>query len=516
MRSALLSLSLQPALRPPAETQLSWTNPVLPGDHPDPSVIRVGEEFWAAATSGEWSPQFPLFRSIDLVHWQAAGSLFPEQPAWAQGDFWAPELVYDRGRVIAFYVARKRGGPLCVAFATASSPAGPYVDHGPIICDPVGSIDPCFARDEHGKPFLIWKEDGNSRGLPTPIWAQALAPDLCHLLGDRHQLITNDTPWEAGVVEGPYILRHANRFYMFYAGNDCCTENCRYAEGVARADHLLGPWQKFPGNPLIADNTSWRCPGHGTAVHGPNGKDYLLYHAYPAGGTIYIGREAVLDQILWSADGWPIVNGGQGPGKSGPAPVIDFHDDFSVNPLGPSWQWPVNTHPQIATGNGLLELAVPAEKQSAMVAVSAPSVCTYAATVTLESASLRENDAAWAGLTVIGDPFNTIGLGIRGRQLQLWRRAGADASILWQASLPTPEQDICLRVLAHANAQLQFSFRTPSKSIESARNESWIDAGTYVDASTLPAWNRGLRLGLLIEGPAPTRARWSSFHLETA
>ena len=506
----MLSLSLQPSLLQPVEEQQGWTNPVLPGDHPDPSVIRVGHQFWAAATSGEWSPQFPLFRSLDLVHWQAAGAIFPRQPGWAQGDFWAPELVNDRGRIVAFYVARKRGGPLCVALATATAPAGPFVDHGPIICDPDGSIDPCFARDEHGQPFLIWKEDGNSRGLPTPIWAQALAPDLLHLIGDRHQLITNDTPWEAGVVEGPYILRHAGRFYMFYAGNDCCGEHCRYAEGVARANHLLGPWEKFPGNPLIAANSTWRCPGHGTAVHGPKGKDYLLYHAYPVGGTIYIGREAVLDQIHWSADGWPTVNGGKGPGKSGPAPVIDFDDSFQTGQLGPSWQWPVNTHPQVTTGDGVLELAVPRHKHSAMVAVSAPSVPAYVATVTLDTASLRESDAAWAGLTVIGDPFNTIGLGIRGRELQLWRRAGAEATVLAQIPLPDAAQQLCLRVQAHDAAQLQFSFRTPEPS-----STIWTDAGASVDASSLPAWNRGLRLGLLIEGPGLTLARWSSFHLAT-
>ncbi len=515
MRSALLSLSLQPSLLQPVEEQQGWTNPVLPGDHPDPSVIRVGNEFWAAATSGEWSPQFPLFRSRDLVHWQAAGSLFPEQPAWAQGDFWAPELVHDRGRTFAFYVARKRGGPLCVALATAASAAGPYLDHGPIICDPDGSIDPCFARDEHGQPFLLWKEDGNSRGLPTPIWAQALAPDLLHLIGDRHQLITNDAPWEAGVVEGPYILRHAGRFYMFYAGNDCCGQDCRYAQGVARADHLLGPWEKFPGNPLIAANSKWRCPGHGTAVHGPGGKDYLLYHAYPVGGTIYIGREAVLDQIHWSADGWPSVNSGQGPGKSGPASVIDFSDDFTTDHLGPSWQWPVNTHPHVATGFGALELAVPHQKQSAMVAVSAPSVPRYAATVTLETNSLPESGAAWVGLAVIGDPFNTIGLGLRGQQLQLWHRAGADASVLWQAPLSETARHLCLRVRSRSEAQLEFSFRALDASPDPLPGNIWTSAGGIVDASSLPAWNRGLRLGLLIEGPSLTLARWSVFHLAT-
>lgn len=71
----------------------------------------------------------------------------------------APELVYDHGRVLLYYVARKRGGPLCIAAATAAQPGGPYDDKGPILCQPDGSIDPSFVRDEKGTPYLIWKED---------------------------------------------------------------------------------------------------------------------------------------------------------------------------------------------------------------------------------------------------------------------------------------------------------------------------------------------------------------------
>ena len=64
------------------------------------------------STSGDWSPQFPLFRSPDLKHWTPAGSVFPQQPKWATGSFWAPELVYDHGRILVFYVGRKRAGPV--------------------------------------------------------------------------------------------------------------------------------------------------------------------------------------------------------------------------------------------------------------------------------------------------------------------------------------------------------------------------------------------------------------------
>ena len=519
MRSALLDLSVQPDLQQPPEAGRDagsvWANPVIPGDHPDPSIIRVGQHFWAAATSSEWSPQFPLFRSTDLIHWSPAGSIFPQQPRWAEGAFWAPELVHDRGRTFVYYVARNRGGPLCVAVASAAKPGGPWTDHGPIVCDPLGSIDPCFARDEHGAPFLIWKEDGNSQQKPTPIFAQPLAPDMIHLLGARTMLITNDTPWEGELVEGPSIIRHAHHFYLFYAGNTCCGRDCRYAEGVARAEHLLGPWEKFPGNPLINANDHWRCPGHGTAVHGMHGQDYLLYHAYPAGGTIYVGREAVLDRIAWGADGWPRINSGRGPaatpaGRPSAHSGIQFADDFSTPRLGASWQWPVNTHPSVVTGDGVLRLRIPNTRQAAILAVPAPGVPEYRAAVTLDTTAPQGDalpSSAWCGLSVIGDPFNTIGLGLRGRTVELWQRAGAHASLLWSADLTPRLNAIHLQVTAAGEAQLHFALSTDG--------ETWRSAGRPVDASSLPVWDRGLRVGLHLEGPAATEGSFRAFCLET-
>jgi xylan 1,4-beta-xylosidase len=291
----------------------SHRNPILPGDHPDPSIIRAGNTYWTTSTSGNRTPVFPLFHSTDLAHWTAAGFVFNERPAWASGSMWAPELVSDRGRFLVYYAGRKKDGPLCVAVVTSTQPTGPWQDQGPIVCQPDGSIDPAFARDEHGTPYLIWKEDGNSQRKPTPIWAQPLSEDLLHLRGEKHQLIVNDASWEAGVVEGPFVLRHAGRFYLFYAGNACCGASCNYAEGVARASSLLGPWQKDPANPIIAANHHWKCPGHGSIVHTTDGREVLVYHAYPVNGPAVSGRESLLDTITWDANGWPAVNGGHGP-----------------------------------------------------------------------------------------------------------------------------------------------------------------------------------------------------------
>ena len=87
-----------------ASGQVSYQNPVIPGDHPDPSVIRVGADFWATSTSSEWGPQFPLLHSKDLVNWELAGVVFPHRPEWAVGNFWAPEISEHKGRYSIYYV----------------------------------------------------------------------------------------------------------------------------------------------------------------------------------------------------------------------------------------------------------------------------------------------------------------------------------------------------------------------------------------------------------------------------
>ncbi len=160
-----------------------YANPVLPGDYPDPSIIRVGDTYWATATTSQWAPIFPLLSSKDLVNWTLSGAVFEAPPAWSAGSYWAPEIAEDRGRFFVYYTARKKDGPLCVAVATAPAPGGPYTDHGPLVCQAAGSIDAVPVTDENGKRYLIWKEDGNSRKEPTPFWAQPLSADGTTLEG---------------------------------------------------------------------------------------------------------------------------------------------------------------------------------------------------------------------------------------------------------------------------------------------------------------------------------------------
>ena len=114
---------------------------VLRGDYPDPSVAKIGNLYWASATTSNWAPAYPLLSSPDLETWEARGSVFPTLPSWADYYFWAPEISHDNGRVYIYYSAHQKGGNLCLGVASADKPEGPYEDHGPLMCQQVGSID---------------------------------------------------------------------------------------------------------------------------------------------------------------------------------------------------------------------------------------------------------------------------------------------------------------------------------------------------------------------------------------
>lgn len=308
-----------------------FQNPVIPGDNPDSSVIRVGKEYWATATATEWPPIFPLFRSDDLVHWRHVSDVFAQRPAWANRKFWAPEVSEYKGRFYIYYSAecdvtkpacaadKTSPNPLCIGVATASNAAGPYTDAGhPLVCQRLGSID-AMAFAEGGKRYLIWKEDDNSSKCkpPTRIWAQQLTGDGMNVQGARTELLENDpNSWEHDVVEGPFLLKKDGYYYLFYSGAACCGVGCNYGLGVARSRDLLGPYEKDPANPLIPENARWNCPGHGSIVSTPSGHTYLLHHAVPRGARKWI-RNAVLDEVSWGKDGWPGINGRRGVASDG-------------------------------------------------------------------------------------------------------------------------------------------------------------------------------------------------------
>ncbi len=98
---------------------------VMRGDHADPSVVKIGDTYWASATTSNWFPAYPLLKSKDLVNWKTEGYVFNQMPAWADFYFWAPEISYENGKVYIYYAAHKKDGNLCLSVASADKPEGP-------------------------------------------------------------------------------------------------------------------------------------------------------------------------------------------------------------------------------------------------------------------------------------------------------------------------------------------------------------------------------------------------------
>lgn len=503
---------------------LALANPVLKGDHPDPSIIRVEGSgdgriesgYWAASTTSGWAPIFPLLYSRDLMDWQVRGAVFRTPPAWSQGDYWAPELTQDRGSYRVYYTARKKGGPLCVAVATAASPAGPYTDRGPLVCQERGSIDASTVRDETGALYLVWKEDGNSSNLATPLWTQALSEDGTRLVGTRHELLRNDALWEGAVVEGPFILRHEGWFYLFYSGNACCGRECQYALGVARSRKLLGVWEKNPRNPILAGNAAWRCPGHGSVVEDGRGRFFLIYHAYAARDSVYVGRQALLDEVSWQADGWPLINGGRGPRGQKPAPPrsgatavsseeTTVQADFAAPELAPQWQWPADDEPTLRLypdRGGALALAPgPRHRSPAGELPGAVLARRLGGSDTVALAALAADLplGVRAGLAAYGDSANALGVAVGDGTAVLWRRQQGVFTVLATQSVPRASR-LLLRMAITGGSRYSFAIGPDEASLTPIKNP--------VDGAFLPPWDSGVRVALTASGVAPARFYW--------
>ncbi|WP_347156428.1 family 43 glycosylhydrolase [Pontibacter chitinilyticus] len=498
----------------PAATTVSYSNPVLAGDFADPSVVRVGDDYWATATSSEWAPLYPILHSKNLVDWEIVGHVFPDkQPDWAEAHYWAPEINYDNGKYYIYYTAKKKGGNLCVAVASATSPTGPYTDHGPLVCQEDGSIDGFPVRDENGALYLIWKEDGNSVQQPTPIWGQRMNEERTALTGEKFELFRNDPgTWEGGLVEGPAIVRHGDYFYLFYAGDACCGRGCTYGVGVARAKSIKGSWEKYAANPILKKNEEWQCPGHGTVVSDGKGNDYLLYHAYNTKSTVYPGRQGLLDKINWGDDNWPHFNNNSPSitaqvqaGQHAPE-KLDVDAEFDHTRLAEDWQWPVAQKPdyQLTTSNGgqLVLHALP-DKIGTVLGLRTVKA-NYTATAAIDKSTLQQGTLA--GLAAIGDQDNAIGIAVQPGTIELWTMKGGTMTTIAKAAAPA-ENLIRLQLTATNGDQLRFAWSTDGTTWHNLNN------GEAIDAAYLPPWDRGVRVGLTAKGPTSATVAFDWFRL---
>ncbi len=277
-----LALSTEPA----AGALSTWT-PVYDHDFPDPSVLVVGSTYVAYSTQQvKTGFSIPGATSPDGLTWTTASSDFmPRMATWATyGNTWAPTVaVNNEGTYVMYYSATDISNGLeCIGRATASQPDGPFVDHSsaPVFCQASlgGDIDPSFFTAKNGQSYLDFKSNGNALGQVTTLWSVALDPSL-EPEATPSQLLTDDEPWQQGIIEGPAMVMNGSEYLLFYSGGGFASNG--YAIGYAVCSSPLGPCQDLSVVPVLASSPGMSGPGGPDFFTGPSGKLVMAFAAWP-------------------------------------------------------------------------------------------------------------------------------------------------------------------------------------------------------------------------------------------
>lgn len=257
---------------------------VVPANHPDPEVIRVGDTYYMYATNQ--GQRVPVRTSKSLTGpWSAPRDVMPANAAWSTGKhYWAPEVTQIGPTDFRMYfTANDRAtGRQCIGIARAASPLGPFTPQAkPFQCDSRegGAIDASTFRDTDGSLWLIYKNDGNAIRKRTTLWLQRLSPDGMTKVGARRALISNDAPHEHGIIEAPVMVKRGGKYVLFYSGGEFW--NGSYFTSYATATSLTGTFTKAY-RPLMTNaslNGKVDGPGGQDIVSTPQG-DKIVFHGW--------------------------------------------------------------------------------------------------------------------------------------------------------------------------------------------------------------------------------------------
>ncbi|HEV8625351.1 MAG TPA: glycoside hydrolase family 43 protein [Acidimicrobiia bacterium] len=259
--------------------------PVYDGDFPDPFVLVTGDRYFVYGTqTGEMNVQ--VMESADLDRWEHRGDALPELPPWAGwGKTWSPAVLRRDDTYVLYYAVRyEAAGRQCISVATASDPAGPFVDRSgePLIFqeDRGGSIDPSPFVDGDGTAYLLWKSDDNAVDRAPSLWGAPLRPDGLVLAGRPVELLRHDVVWEEPLVEAPSLARVADGAHvLFYSGG--WWESDGYAIGYATGGAPLGPFRKeTESGPWLASEPGMAGPGGAEVFTDIEGQWRIAFHAW--------------------------------------------------------------------------------------------------------------------------------------------------------------------------------------------------------------------------------------------
>lgn len=286
-----------------------YRNPIRTGMFPDPSIVRVGEDYYMVNSSFIFFPSIPISHSKDLVHWEIIGHAVTN-PEWAALDeleggrgFWAPDISYHDGRfyIAATYRLNDTGTVYRKQFVMSSDkPEGPYSK--PAIIHEDG-IDPSIFVDDDGRKYMLLNRGARIFELNRDCTEQISEAELL-FYGDQKR-----------APEGPHLLKKDGWYYLFEAEGGT---GPGHRVTVSRSKTLKGIYEPCPFNPIMRQMDEGaaiqRC-GHGKPVQTQDGRWYMVYLCgrMVDGKYSILGRETALDEITWTADGWPMVNKLQGP-----------------------------------------------------------------------------------------------------------------------------------------------------------------------------------------------------------
>lgn len=339
---------------------MNITNPILPGFFPDPSIIRVGEDYYLANSTFEWFPGVPIHHSRDLVHWELIGHALtrPSQlDLRGIGDscgVWAPSLSHHDGQFWLIYTNIRTAGmgrpfkDIGIYLTTATDIHGPWSD--PVELNSIG-FDPSLFHDDDGRKWLVnmvWdfrKDHYRFAGIVV----QEYDPVQRKLVGPMTRILEKVNI----LTEGPNLYKHDGWYYLMLAEGGT---GWNHGISMARSRCITGPYELDPQNSVMTARDDESLPlqkaGHGELVETPSGEWYLAHLASRPVGEgekrrCVLGRETCLQKVVWPAEGWlRLAQGGHHAAVTIPAPqgVVGHpwplppeRDDFDAPTLGSRW-----------------------------------------------------------------------------------------------------------------------------------------------------------------------------------
>jgi len=480
-------LSLIGCGSPVKAAEATFANPILPGFHADPSICRVGDDYYLVTSSFEYFPGVPIFQSKDLVNWKQIGHVLTrksqlnlDKRGSSQGIF-APTLRYHDGTFYMITTHVYGGGNF---YVTATNAAGPWSE--PVWLDKEG-IDPSLFFDADGKVYYTRQVDGE-RGYSGQ---QLLNLQTGKLEGERKEL------WRGtgGIwPEGPHLYKVNGKYYLMISEGGTSYDHMLT---VARSDSPWGTFESNPKNPILTHRHlpehPFQAMGHGDLVETPDGWWVVFLGFRPQGGKFHhLGRETFLAPVTWE-DGWPVVNGGKPITATMPAPKLKPHpwpkeparDNFDTASLGLGWTFvrnPTEADYSLTEQRGSLRLhgsAVTLSDRDTPTAVGRFQTDFNCRIATLLSFHPRGTNEE-AGLVLRGNDRNHYELGItlRDRERKVFFRKVLDGQVVEPVEYATAmDSDTTLTIKADP---LRYEF------LYTASNSRTVSLGTALtrDLST--------------------------------